>query len=82
MIKKIVDYLDTPERVRIIKGLFLASLVLLVVLDLFVDKHPYFEWAGFTGFSALCGFASCALSVLVSKSLGKLWLQKKEDHYD
>lgn len=61
---------------------FYASLVLLLIAEFFIEKHPYFEWAALPTFYAVYGFLSCAVIVFVSKLLGKLWLQKGEDYYD
>jgi hypothetical protein len=61
--------------------IFYASLVLLIVLDFFVDKHPHFGFDGAPSFSAAYGFISCVLLVLVAKVL-RLFMMKDENHYD
>ncbi len=63
--------------------LFYASLVLLVIADIFVEKtHGAFTGHTWLGFYAFYGFVSCVLIIVISKALGKLFLFKKEDFYD
>lgn len=79
---KLVEFFERPEIGKAVKRAFLGSLVLLIVLELFVHKHPYFPWAGTFTFYAVYGFLACALIIAVSKILGIFWLQKGEDYYD
>lgn len=65
-----------------LKTLFYISLVVLLLLDFVVDKHPHYAWEELPGSYAVYGFISCALIVAVSKILGKVWLQRKEEYYD
>ena len=47
------------------------------------DVHPphfWFEWIPAWG--SLYGLASCVAIIVVSKLIGKLWLMRREDHYD
>ena len=39
-------------------------------------------WAHVPAFWALFGFLGCALIILVSKAIGKYFLQRREDYYD
>jgi len=80
--KREFDFFDRPESKRKMKVVFYAALVVLVLADLFIHKHPYYAWEGLIGSYAVYGFLSCAVIVAVSKALGKLWLQKREDYYD
>lgn len=60
-----------------------VTLALLVVIDLFLPRpYLHFFWDRIPGFSAVYGFVSCILIIVVSKALGKLWLSKPEDYYD
>jgi len=79
---KIIEYFERPNVGKAVRYLFYASLVLLLILEFLVEKHPYFPWAGFPAFNAVYGFLSCAVIIAVSKLLGKFWLQKGEDYYD
>ena len=47
------------------------------------DAHPHhFDFEGWPAFGSAYGFVSCVVIILVSKLIGKLWLMRKEDHYD
>lgn len=60
---------------------FLAGLVILVLAELAVHKHPAFDWAGTYGFFAGYGFLACLLLVLVARILRPL-VKRSEDYYD
>jgi hypothetical protein len=45
------------------------------------DAHPILYWHSVPAFDLLYGFLGCALIVVVSKALGRAWLQRPEDHY-
>lgn len=79
---KIVKYFEQPNVGKAVRYIFYASLVLLLILEFFIEKHPYFSWAAFPAFNAVYGFISCVVIIVVAKVLGKLWLQKGEDYYD
>lgn len=80
--KKIVEYFERPKVSKAVVYIFYASLVLLLISEFFIEKHPYFSWAAFPAFYAVYGFLSCVVIIVVAKLLGKLWLQKGEDYYD
>ncbi len=61
--------------------IFYASLVVLLVLDFFVAKHPVFGFDGAPDFFAVYGFISCVLLVLGAKVL-RTFMKKDEDYYD
>jgi hypothetical protein len=67
----------------LLKRIGWATLALVVVIDFFLPR-PYFHffWDNIPGFSAIYGFFSCILIIVVSKALGKLWLSRPEDYYD
>ena len=65
--------------------IIIAVLVLSFLVDfLFLggQKHSEFFWSHIFGFFALFGFAACILIIVISKCLGRYWLQRKEDYYD
>ncbi len=73
---------DNPKNIqRLLYGLF-ASLILLLVLDLFVEKHPYFPWEEWPGFYAIFGFVACVLLVLAAKYILRPLVKRDEDYYD
>jgi len=65
----------------------LAASILVDVLVKFhgqaeAQAHTAFLWQTIPGFSAIYGFVGCVLIIVVSKSLGHLWLQREEDYYE
>ena len=63
----------------------LAASILAGVLVNFhgqAQAHTAFLWQTIPGFSAIYGFVGCVLIIVVSKSLGHLWLQREEDYYE
>jgi len=74
-------WFDKKENLVLFLRIFYASLVVLLVLDFFVDKHPYFGFDGAPSFAAAYGFISCVLLVLIAKVL-RMFVMKNEDYYD
>lgn len=73
---------DNPKNVqKVLYGLF-GSLVLLLVLEPFILKHPYFAWEESFGFYAIYGFVACVLLVLVAKYILRPFIKREEDYYD
>jgi hypothetical protein len=67
-----------------IRGLWIASLVLLValvLLDLIVKHHPHFGIDGTFGFGAWFGFGACVVLVLFAKLLG-VFLKRPDTYSD
>jgi hypothetical protein len=60
-------------------GITVAS----IILQLFgpPNEHPH-AWDVIPAFAAMFGFVGCILIIIISKALGKRWLQKREDYYD
>jgi len=77
------EYLfDTPRNVKRLLWSLYAGLVLLVVIDLFIPKHPYFPWEEYPSFYAAYGFVSCVFLVLAAKYILRKMVKRKEDYYD
>ncbi|HET6370702.1 MAG TPA: hypothetical protein VFG95_05860 [Nitrospiria bacterium] len=77
------NILETPGKWKWVKRLFYASMVLVVALDFIAPRHhAFFFWDEIPGYSAVYGFISCVLIIVVSKFLGHYWLMKREDYYD
>jgi hypothetical protein len=73
---------DNPKNIqRVLYGLF-ASLILLLALEPFVEKHPYFSWENWPGFYAIFGFVACVLLVLAAKYILRPLVKRDEDYYD
>lgn len=79
--KKEIGFFDRPKNRKILWRIFTGSLLTLLVLDFFTNKHPYFFWDGMPVFYALFGFAGCVLLVVIAKNL-RPFLKRKEDYYD
>ncbi len=81
MIVKFIDW--ARKNMFFVKAISYATLVLLVVADLFVPReHPHFIGDFIPGFWAVFGFVACALIIVVSKWLGKKFLFRPEDYYE
>lgn len=66
-----------------LKRIAYVILALTVVLDLFIPRdYVHFFWDDIPGFSAVYGFISCILIIIVSKALGHYWLSRPEEYYD
>jgi len=68
---------------RLASGFFGVVVVVVVMAGLLLPQgHGETNWWDqVPAFYALFGFLSCVAIVLVSKALGKAWLQRKEDYY-
>ena len=65
------------------KIIFISGIVLSCVLGfVFPNPHPHFWWQYVPVYDAVFGFLGCLLIILLAKTLGHFWLQKKEDYYD
>ena len=73
---------DDPKNLQRLLRVFFISLVILFLLDLFVEKHPHFPWEHAFGFSAVYGFIACVLLVLVARFILRPIVMRREDFYD
>jgi predicted tellurium resistance membrane protein TerC len=68
---------------KTLKRIAYVILALTVVLDFFIPRdYVHFFWDDIPGISAVYGFISCILIIIVSKALGHYWLSRPEDYYD
>ena len=68
---------NIPDRpVKLLAGLC----GVLLVVELFVDRHPHVPGEGFPAFYAIVGFLAFALIVLGAKQLRRL-IRRDEDFY-
>ncbi len=72
---------DKPENVQKFLWVFFTSLVVLLVVDFFVPKHPHFPWEGDPEFFAAYGFISCVALIFIAKLL-RLMVRRDEHYYD
>lgn len=83
MMEKIIAFLDDPKNVKTLWIALSIGLVITVIPDFFIHReHVIFPWDEIPGFSAVYGFISCVLIIVVAKTLGYKLLMKKEDYYD
>ncbi len=79
--------LEDPVRFARIKRGFYTGLVLVAVAEIvlpliFHDGHSNFSFESFPAWGSLYGLISCVVIIVVSKLIGKVWLMRREDHYD
>lgn len=74
-------WFDKKENLTLFLRFFYVSLALLLIIDLFVEKHSVFGFDGIPNFFAAYGFISCVLLVLFAKVLRK-FMMKGEGYYD
>lgn len=75
-------FFDDPKNVKWFLRSFYISLILLIIIDLFIPKHPYFAYEGFPSFYATFGFVACVLLVLAAKFILRPIVKRREDYYD
>jgi len=73
---------DQPKNVKRLLWSLYISLALLIIVDFFIPKHPYFPWEEYPSFYATYGFVSCVLLVLVAKYALRKIVKRSEDYYD
>ena len=79
--KRELKIFDKPENVKRFLRFFYASLVVLLVVDLFIHKHADFPWEAATDFFAVYGFVSCVLLIFIAKILRSL-IKRDENYYE
>ena len=75
-------FFDKPENVKRVLMGFYIFLVLLIVVDFFLPKHPFFPWEGYPSFYGAFGFVACVGLVLGAKYILRKIVKRKEDYYD
>jgi hypothetical protein len=78
--KKTVKRSITTDQTRLLWVVFASVVMLVLLLDFFVEPHAEFGLEGTRFFHAWFGFAACAAIVVLSKWLGVV-LKKPEDFY-
>ena len=79
--------LEDPVRFNRIKRWFYAGLAAVALAEVVLPRifgglHPHFSFESLPAWGSLYGLVSCVAIIVVSKALGKLWLMRREDHYD
>ena len=73
---------DNPKNVTILLRCFYCSLLLLLIIEFFLHKHPHFAWEGWPEFYAVYGFVACVVLVVVAKYILRPLVKRGEDYYD
>ncbi|SKA73192.1 hypothetical protein [Desulfobaculum bizertense] len=79
--KKEFDWFDHDKNRKLLWKLLYGTCALTLILEPFAHVHGHFGWDGFFGFSALLGFGSCTVLIVLAKLLGYV-LKVREDFYD
>jgi hypothetical protein len=79
--------LEDPVRFAWVKRLFYAGLALVALAEIVLPRilhvsESHFSFEDFPAWGSLYGLVSCVAIIVVSKLIGKLWLMRREDHYD
>ncbi|GAI81921.1 unnamed protein product [marine sediment metagenome] len=78
--RKELSFLDPPENRAKFRRYFFVSLLVLLVIDFFIHKHPEFPWEGAPVFFAVYGFAACVSLIFIAKLL-RFFVKREEDYY-
>lgn len=73
---------DRPGNVNRLLGCFFSSLVVLLIIEVFVHKHPHFAWEEWHEFYCVYGFVACVVLVIVAKYILRPLVMRQEDYYD
>ncbi len=79
--------LEDPVRFARIKrwfyvGLAVVALAEIVLPHVFHGDDHHFSFESLPAWGSIYGLVSCAAIIVVSKLIGKVWLMRREDHYD
>lgn len=77
---KETHWLERPETIRRLWGIFILVLALTVVAQVFVPVHGHFGIDDTFGFNAWYGFTTCIGMIAVSKVLA-IFLKRKDTYY-
>ena len=74
-------WIEKRKNVVLMVRIFLAVSIVLLLLDLVINRHDLFTWEGWFGFYGFFGFVACVALVMAAKGLRKL-VMRREDYYD
>lgn len=60
----------------------LLGIITVVSFVFEMTQEPHHWWERIPGFYIYFGFIGCVAIIVISKALGKLFIQKDEDYYD
>jgi hypothetical protein len=73
---------DKPGNIKRLLESFYLSLLLLLIIDIFIHKHPHFPWEEWPEFYAAFGFVACVVLVISAKYILRPLVKRKENYYD
>ncbi|MGH2378265.1 MAG: hypothetical protein ACRDGT_07285 [Candidatus Limnocylindria bacterium] len=72
--------LARPGTIRVLRFAAAVALALVILAELLVERHPYFDADSPFGFYAWFGFGACVAMVLLARLVGRL-LKRADDYY-
>lgn len=75
-------FFDKFENIIKVLRIFWVVLFVLLIIDLFIHKHPLFPWEEWPEFYAVFGFVAYSFIVVAAKHILRPILKRKEDYYD
>ena len=79
--KKEITLFDNPKNVKRLLNVFYLALAVLLLVDVFIQKHADFPWEGTMNFFAVYGFVSYVALIFIAKLLRRV-IRRREDYYD
>lgn len=75
-------FFDKSENLKRFLNVFYVFLVVLIIVDLFIHKHPYFKFEEYPSFYGTFGFVACVLLVLAARFILRPLVMRDEKYYD
>ena len=79
--KRELTLFDNSRNVKRFLLVFYICLIVLLLIDPFIDKHGDFEWENTPAFFAAYGFVSCVLLIFIAKIM-RFFIKRDENYYD
>lgn len=82
LVQRILAFFEDVQRMKKIKIGSFGFVGIVILVSFFTEFHGHFEIEKIPAFYSILGFVACIFIVVFSKTLGKIWLEKKEDYYE
>ena len=63
-------------------SLGILTLLSIIIEFFFISNHDEHWWSSVPIFYIIFGFVGCAVIIIVSKAIGKIFLLREENYYD